>query len=83
VQVLIDTGSKDEARLVAGALRGKATASAMRGYGLVRTICRTRREMEQLFASVEDVVEKHELRWVRVRFGDDERVFRSRASSAA
>ena len=81
--MIIDTGSRDEAQLVAGALGGKATASSVRGYGLVRTVCRTRRELEQLFASVADVVEQHDLRWVRVRHGDDERVFRSRASSAA
>ncbi len=83
MNVIIDTGSRDEAQLVAGALPGKATATSVRGYGLVRTVCRTRREMDQLFVSVQRTVDEHELRWVRVRYGDDERVFRSHASSAA
>jgi hypothetical protein len=83
MRVIIDTGSKDEAHLVAEALGDRATASSVRGFGLVRTTCRTRRDLDQLFSRVEDAVDRHALRWVRVRYGDDERVFRSRASSAA
>ena len=76
MRVLIDTDSRHDALRLAGSLPGSVQAGSVRGYGLIRTTCRDKRELEKLLDMVDTAVQVHELRWVRVRLGDDEHVFR-------
>lgn len=76
MQVTIDTPSRDDARIVAASLPGSPTASSVRGYGIVRMLCRSRRELQELLHSVDEVVQQHQLRWARVRYEDEEHFFR-------
>jgi len=77
--VTIDVGSKDDAQLLAASLPGGAEASFFRGYGIVRMRHRHESEVPALLPIVADCVERHRIRWARVRFGDEERTFRSAA----
>ena len=83
MQVIIDTDSRDEAQLLAGVLPGRPAATSVRGYGMIRTSCRTRRDLDELLQALEGAVQEHELRWARARVGDDEHVFRGRVRRAS
>ena len=83
VNVTIDARSRDEAELIAAALPGRPQATSWRGYGIVRLRLRDKREIEPLLPIVEDCVERHRLPWARLRFGDEERMFKSRRSHAS
>ena len=76
VQITIDTASREEAEKLASELPGSPKATSVRGYGLIRYRCRSNNEAEDLLSAVNDAVQRHKLPWVRVRRGDDERVFR-------
>jgi hypothetical protein len=77
VKVIIDTDSREDALTLADALPGSPEAGSVRGYGLVRMVCKNKHELHDLFSAVDEAVQRHKLRWARVRYGDDERVFRS------
>jgi hypothetical protein len=76
VHVTIETASRADAELIAALLRPKARAESWRGYGVIRLGRRTDAETAQLIETVGSAVERHELGWARVRYDDDERVFR-------
>ncbi len=77
VNVRIETASKAEAELIAALLRPAARAEAWRGYGVIRLALRDNAETETVIETVAEGVRRHELPWTRVRYGDNERVFRS------
>lgn len=83
VQVTIDAGSKNDAELIAAALRGQPTATSRRGYGIVYLRLAHEREAHDLLPVVADCVERHHLSWARIRFGEEERTFRSRRQPAS
>jgi len=76
VQVTIDTSSREEAELIASLLPRPAEARAVRGYGFVRVFCRNAKERNQLLEAVKLVAAEQSLSWLRVRWEDEERVFR-------
>jgi hypothetical protein len=76
MQVTIDTASRQEAELIASLLPYEAEARSVRGFGFVRLYCRTRRERDAVLDAVGAGAELHELPWIRVRWEDEERVFR-------
>ena len=77
VSVTIDAASKREAELIAASLPGAPSVSSWRGYGIVR-LKLVGREARDLIPILSDCVERHSLGWARLRFGDDEWMFRAR-----
>ena len=78
VHVTIDAGSKREAEVIAAALPGQPRAASWRGYGVVRLRLRHQHEVDGLVPIVEDCVSQHKLSWVRIRYGDEQRMFKGR-----
>jgi hypothetical protein len=76
VQVTIDAGSRDDAELIAAVLPGEPKAASWRGYGVIRLRLRKAEDVHGLVPIVERCVERHRLAWARLRFGDDEWMFR-------
>lgn len=83
IQVTIDTTSKAEGELLAAALPGSPRASSWRSHGAIRLRCRSKAEVQELLETVERAARQSGLRWVRARFGDEERMFRSAPQHAA
>jgi hypothetical protein len=83
VHITIDTASREEAEKLASSLPGQPAATSVRGYGLIRTRCRSEREVSNLLDAVDDVVRRHSLLWARVRRGDEEHMFRGSVSRAS
>jgi hypothetical protein len=83
VLVTIDAGSRGEAELIAAALPGEPQATSWRGYGVIRLRLRRKDEIDPLLPILADCVERHGLPWARLRFGDEERMFRSRNARAS
>ena len=77
VRVIIEAASKAEAELIAEELPGKASAESWRGFGVIRLGAKSRPETEELIAAVARSFHEHSLKWARVRYDDEERVFRS------
>ena len=76
MQVIIDTSSREEAELVASLLPRPAEARSVRGYGFVRLRCKNAKERNQILEAVKTAAAQHNLSWLRVRWEDEERVFR-------
>jgi hypothetical protein len=83
VHVTIDVGSKDEAELIAAALPGEPQATSRRGYGVIRLRLRNKQEIDPLLPILADCVKRHRLSWARLRFGDEERMFRTSRARAS
>jgi hypothetical protein len=77
VRVTIEAASKAEAELIAKALPVRAQVQGWRGLGVIRLGQRSRAETDDFIDAVEQSFQEHKLRWARVRYDDDERVFRS------
>lgn len=77
VRVTIETASKAEAELIVERLPIKAQAQAWRGFGVIRLGSRSPEETENFIEIVRQSVEEHKLEWTRVRYDDEERVFRA------
>jgi hypothetical protein len=77
VRVTIETASKADAELIAEQLPVKARAEAWRGFGVIRLGARSRSETKDFIEAVSRSFEEHKLQWARVRYDDEERVFRS------
>ena len=82
VRVTIEAASKAEAELIAQRLPVKARVQAWRGFGVIRLGARSRKETEDFIEAVSRSFEEHKLQWARVRYDDDERVFRSNGHRA-
>jgi hypothetical protein len=76
VHVTIETASKEDAELIAAALPPPARAESWRGYGVIRLGPRSTHEVADVIGAVAERFEEHELAWARVRYDDEERVFR-------
>lgn len=76
VHVTIEAPSRAEAQLIAARLQPTAKAEAWRGFGVIRLGLRNEVETAAVIETVAESVHRHELSWTRVRFGDEERVFR-------
>jgi hypothetical protein len=48
-----------------------------RGFGVIRIAAKDRRETDDFIDAVSQSFHEHKLRWARVRFGDEERVFKA------
>jgi hypothetical protein len=77
VRVVIETASKAEAELIAERLPIKASAQAWRGLGVIRLAVKDKRETNELIDAVSQGFQQHKLQWARVRYDDEERVFKS------
>jgi hypothetical protein len=77
VRVTIEAASRAEAELIAQRLPSEARVQAWRGMGVIRLGSRSREETDSLIDAVSQSFHEHRLRWARVRYDDDERVFRS------
>jgi hypothetical protein len=76
MQVTIDTASREEAELIAAALPRPAEAKSVRGYGFIRLSSRNARETQEILQAAGAGAALHKLAWIRVRWNDEERVFR-------
>jgi hypothetical protein len=77
VRVTIETASKAEASLIAENLPIKANAESWRGLGVIRVGAEDRSETKRLIEAVSQIFHQHNLKWARVRYDDEERVFKS------
>lgn len=83
VRVTIETGSKAEAELIAEGLPVKASAQSWRGLGVIRVGTESASETNSLIDAVSRVFHEHSLKWARVRYDDEERVFKANGPPAA
>jgi hypothetical protein len=77
VRVTIETSSRAEAELIARRLPVKADAQSWRGFGVIRTAVKGKEETRNLIDAVSRSFQEHRLQWARVRWGDEERVFKA------
>jgi len=77
VRVTIETGSKAEAELIAQNLPVRASAQTWRGLGVIRLALKRKEETSKLIDAVSQSFQDHKLEWARVRYDDEERVFRA------
>jgi hypothetical protein len=77
VQVTIEAASKADAELIAGQLPVRASAESWRGFGVIRLGARSREETKQFIEVVSRSFKEYGLNWARVRYDDEERVFKA------
>ena len=77
VRVTIEAASKAEAELIAQRLPVKAKAESWRGFGVIRLGAKSREETKSFIDAVSRSFEVHKLQWARVRYDDEERVFKA------
>jgi hypothetical protein len=77
VQVTIEAASKAEAELIASELPERAEARSWRGLGVIRLGRKSKEETRELIDAVSQSFEAHGLQWARVRYDDEERVFKA------
>jgi hypothetical protein len=82
VRVTIETASKAEAELIAQQLPVKASAESWRGFGVIRLGARSRQETRDFIEAVSQSFHEHKLQWARVRYDDEERVFKANGRRA-
>ena len=72
-----EAASKEEAELIAQRLPVKARAESWRGFGVIRLGAKSREETKNFIDAVSRSFEEHRLQWARVRYDDEERVFKA------
>jgi hypothetical protein len=77
VRITIETASRAEAELIAQKLPIKASARSWRGLGVIRLAVKSKDEKDDLLEAVSRGFAEHKLGWTRVRYDDEERVFRA------
>jgi hypothetical protein len=77
VRVTIEAASKAEAELIVQRLPLKARAETWRGFGVIRLGSKSRQETASLIEAVSQTFQEHNLQWARVRYDDEERVFKA------
>jgi hypothetical protein len=82
VRVTIEAASRAEAELIAQRLPVKARAQSWRGFGVIRLAAKSREETQGLIDAVSRTFEEHKLQWARVRYDDEERVFKANGKRA-
>ena len=83
VRVTIETASKAEAELIAKQLPVNVEAHSWRGFGVIRLGAKSGQETQELIEAVSRSFREHGLQWARVRYDDEERVFRANGHRAA
>jgi hypothetical protein len=76
IRVTIETASRAEAELIARQLPTEARAESWRGLGIIRLGARSREETRDFIEAVSQSFQEHKLHWARVRYDDEERVFK-------
>jgi len=82
VRVTIEAASKAEAELIAQRLPVKARAASWRGFGVIRIAAKDWRQTEDFIRAVSQSFDEHKLGWARVRYDDEERVFKANGHRA-
>jgi hypothetical protein len=82
IRVTIETASKAEAELIARQLPVETQAQAWRGLGVIRVGSTSKEETNTLIEAVSRSFHQHSLKWARVRYGDEERVFKANGTKA-
>jgi hypothetical protein len=77
VRVTVETASKAEAELIAQELPVTARAQSWRGLGVIRLALKSRADVHEFLETVSRTFHEHELQWTRVRYDDEERVFKA------
>jgi hypothetical protein len=77
VRITIETGSRADAELIAERLPVKASADSWRGFGVIRLAVKGKRETNELIDAVSRTFKEQRLQWARVRYDDEERVFKA------
>lgn len=77
VRITIEAASKAEAELIAQRLPIKARAESWRGFGVIRLGAKSREETQSFIDVVSEASEELKLQWARVRYDDEERVFKA------
>ncbi len=80
VRVTIEAASKAEAQLIAERLPIPGKADSWRGFGVIRVGVKSKSEAKELIEAVSRSFHEHGLKWARVRYDDEERVFKSNAN---
>jgi hypothetical protein len=83
VRVTIEAASKEEAALIAEHLPIAAKAESWRGLGVIRVGAKDRVETDKLIEAVSQSFQRLSLRWARVRYDDEERIFKANGHRAA
>lgn len=76
-RITIEAATKAEAELIAERLPLAARAESWRGLGVIRLGAKSRAETETFIEAVSRAFQEHKLRWARVRYDDEERVFKA------
>jgi hypothetical protein len=82
VRVIIEAASKAEAKLIAEGLPAHVQAESWRGFGVIRLGAKSHQEVLALVDAVSRSFREHGLHWARVRWDDEERVFKANGRSA-
>jgi hypothetical protein len=82
IRVTIETASRAEAELIAERLPVDAVADSWRGLGVIRVSAKDKSETSKLIESVSSSFAEYELHWARVRYDDEERVFKANGRRA-
>jgi hypothetical protein len=77
IQVTIEAASKADAELIAERLPVKASAQSWRGFGVIRLGASSREETRDFIDAVSRSFHEHKLKWARVRYDDEERMFKA------
>lgn len=77
VRVTIEARDRQAAEVVARHLGGDAQTRSWRGLGVIRMVATDGAETAGIVAKVSGLLKHHDLGWVRIRYGDESRVFRS------
>lgn len=77
VRITIETASKAEAELIAEQLPVRAQAESWRGFGVIRLGAKSKEETNKLIDAVSRSFHEHDLKWARVRYDDEETVFKA------
>jgi hypothetical protein len=83
VRVTIETASKAEAQLIAEQLPVHVEAHSWRGFGVIRLAAKSKQETQELIEAVSRSFREQGLQWARVRYDDEERVFRANGHRTA
>ena len=77
IRITIEAASKADAELIARELPVRARAESWRGFGVIRLGARSREETKSFVDAVSRSFQEHKLQWARVRYDDEERVFKA------
>lgn len=75
-RVTVETASRSEAELIAQQLPEGARVQSWRGLGVIRLALKSSKDLGDVLEAVAHGFHEHELKWARVRYGDEEQVFK-------